>query len=649
MMRLAGLLFFCLFPMLLQAADPAPFADLKDGPSAPLRFKSTVFRKKLFALDGDDRNILSRSYYYDYISRRYLLQPGLPAEAVAAVDRILSGRDTTSGFFRRLWDGFIRINSGIQNRVAILLKRVVKELPLNSMHVLPDGKGVFFTSPATRGLRVFFRVQDGFVESGIPGSYPAIPLVLPLKSSGYLGALIDREQRMLLLRFFSDSGEPGAVNRIPYVTGSRLAAASLTDRRVLLAWQTRKGVSGGYYDSDTGKFRRFRPLAGFHLPEQKSGSGGIFLLRGRTLFRLQWDGARGVRSPRNTGTVPGGASFSIYREPDRDYLICSDAVFSRIRGTGKFSRLFAGTGKSRLRYCGDGFYLYLSAGHLVLYRRREKIKTFRFGNTGKLLASGVDTGVLKLYLQESAAGGRVYCYSKKIALPPEAEWNNGLLFGSSPVLLAFLLLLISFVYGFVHSSGPGHGKALVAAYFVDHPHRGWFPPVKMALIVSATHTGSALLIAVLFQLILTVAPDHMLIRKWFTVFSASVVILLGVYMLVDRFRGHAHTDERNASGKGMFALGVAAGIVPCPLAMGIMVISIMNGVFLLGILSVLGMSAGMFLLLLLVGGLTSRSRDRLERFLEGRGKMGDIFLKIAGVFSSLVIVVLGIALLTPVL
>lgn len=55
-----------------------------------------------------------------------------------------------------------------------------------------------------------------------------------------------------------------------------------------------------------------------------------------------------------------------------------------------------------------------------------------------------------------------------------------------------ILLSVSFIYGIVHSAGPGHGKSLVASFFIkeEHPLKKSF---TLAVIISLIHTGSAII------------------------------------------------------------------------------------------------------------------------------------------------------------
>ena len=67
--------------------------------------------------------------------------------------------------------------------------------------------------------------------------------------------------------------------------------------------------------------------------------------------------------------------------------------------------------------------------------------------------------------------------------------------GSGSVAL-WTLVTVCFGYGVVHTLGPGHGKAVVVAYFLDstRPH-AWIEGIFAGAWIAFTHTLAALLLA----------------------------------------------------------------------------------------------------------------------------------------------------------
>lgn len=220
--------------------------------------------------------------------------------------------------------------------------------------------------------------------------------------------------------------------------------------------------------------------------------------------------------------------------------------------------------------------------------------------------------------------------------------------------LVLVVFFVSVVYGWIHSLGPGHGKALVASYFVDHGE-GVRDAAKMGGIIAATHTGSSLIIATIFQIVLLAIPDQATqtaIRRWFTIASGAVIIGVGLWALVERVRPAHHTDRGERAvheGRSLPLVALAAGIVPCPLAMAVMFLSVSFGIYYVGLISVLGMSLGMFLLLFPIGAVVIRSRNSLEKRLQPESRLRRFLGPVLGVVSGLFIMFFGVLIVTSVL
>ncbi len=73
----------------------------------------------------------------------------------------------------------------------------------------------------------------------------------------------------------------------------------------------------------------------------------------------------------------------------------------------------------------------------------------------------------------------------------------------SPTAL-FALLGLSFLYGVLHAVGPGHGKAVIASYFVTHEAR-WHSGIVMGGLISLLQGISAIVMVFLLSLALQVA------------------------------------------------------------------------------------------------------------------------------------------------
>ena len=195
-------------------------------------------------------------------------------------------------------------------------------------------------------------------------------------------------------------------------------------------------------------------------------------------------------------------------------------------------------------------------------------------------------------------------------------------------LVAFLLALaVAFAYGAVHALGPGHGKFVIASYFLAREAR-LMRGVVMAVQIAIVHVIAAVVIVWLADIVLE-RGFGLGLSDVPGVRAASFLIIVGIgaYMLYQavraslraraRGRGHGHAhdrghgrghghshghdhghsqDHRHSHGLGSKAegglLALAAGMVPCPGAVLIMLYAVANDMIVPGSLLVASMSLG---------------------------------------------------------
>ena len=181
-----------------------------------------------------------------------------------------------------------------------------------------------------------------------------------------------------------------------------------------------------------------------------------------------------------------------------------------------------------------------------------------------------------------------------------------------------LLLLAAFGWGAVHALSPGHGKAMVAAYLVGTrgtPRQA----VALGAIVTATHTvGVFTLGAVTLALSAYVLPETL--YPWLNLISGLLVVGIGGAVLRSNLRrrratghthehhehthdhGHTHDHDhdhghshlpKEPGWRGLLAMGAAAGLIPCPSALVVLLGAIAQDQVALGMLLIVAFSAGL--------------------------------------------------------
>ncbi|HEY6781234.1 MAG TPA: sulfite exporter TauE/SafE family protein [Thermoleophilaceae bacterium] len=159
-----------------------------------------------------------------------------------------------------------------------------------------------------------------------------------------------------------------------------------------------------------------------------------------------------------------------------------------------------------------------------------------------------------------------------------------------------LLLLAAFGWGALHALSPGHGKAMVAAYLVGT--RGTARhAVALGATVTVTHTiGVFALGLVTLALSQYVLPEDL--YPWLTLVSGLMVVGVGAAVLRSRLRRthdhhHHHHHPEQLGWRGIVGMGAAAGLIPCPSALVVLLAAISQHEVALGLLLIVAFSLGL--------------------------------------------------------
>ena len=256
----------------------------------------------------------------------------------------------------------------------------------------------------------------------------------------------------------------------------------------------------------------------------------------------------------------------------------------------------------------------------------------------------------------------------------------------APALSPWVLLLalaLAGALGGLHALTPGHGKTLVAAYLVGS--RGTVRhAVALGAIVTFAHTASVIVIGLLALFASQfVVPDVLV--PILEILSGLLVVFMSARLVSQRWiafhrrrspdhdhahnhgrthdhshshdhdgghthasthehgDGHTHSHLPPAEGiklGSLVAMGVSGGLVPCPEALGIMVIAIGLNRILLGLGLIVSFSFGLAAVLIVIGILLVRSRSLVERF----GGIGSRWSSALPLCSAVIVTVLGIGI-----
>ena len=226
-------------------------------------------------------------------------------------------------------------------------------------------------------------------------------------------------------------------------------------------------------------------------------------------------------------------------------------------------------------------------------------------------------------------------------------------------LALWTLIAVCFGYGVVHTLGPGHGKAVVVAYFLDSKRpRAWIEGIFAGSWIAFTHTLAALLLAGGLKTFAVFGLFGALreVRN-VEIVSYTLILLIGFWRLWAGISGHlhehAHGDadhhpdhdhhhqhpaQRTLAG---WLLLTAAGIAPCAGALVVILLSLALGVLWAGIIGVVAIAVGMAITLAAVGMASMMA----HRLIIGDGRSREIGRFTAIAASLIVIATAGTLLL----
>jgi nickel/cobalt exporter len=233
-----------------------------------------------------------------------------------------------------------------------------------------------------------------------------------------------------------------------------------------------------------------------------------------------------------------------------------------------------------------------------------------------------------------------------------AQWLASYLY--EPALSPWLLVVglgLSALLGGLHALTPGHGKTLIAAYLIGSRGR-----VKHAAalggIVTFTHTASVVAVGLLALLASQVIVPDILVPLLETC-AGLLVVALGVRLVRERWRlrggaHHHHHDHDHdhhhlpkvVKPSDLLAMGVSGGLVPCPEALGVMLVAIGLNRIVLGLGLIVAFSLGLAAVLIAIGILLVRFRSGLVRL----GKPKSTWRRWLPLVSAVIVTVLGVGI-----
>jgi nickel/cobalt transporter (NicO) family protein len=172
-----------------------------------------------------------------------------------------------------------------------------------------------------------------------------------------------------------------------------------------------------------------------------------------------------------------------------------------------------------------------------------------------------------------------------------------------------LILGLAFFYGVLHAAGPGHGKTVVASYFVAH-HARWTSGILMGSLISLIQGVSAIVLVGALAIVLRAKQIEVLNRGTMVEFvSYGLIVVVGGWTFYRAATGdlhhhegrgdhHDHPDHHHKLDPRLI---LATGLTPCASAIIILLFALANSAFGLGVIAVAVLTIGMAVTISTIG------------------------------------------------
>ena len=253
--------------------------------------------------------------------------------------------------------------------------------------------------------------------------------------------------------------------------------------------------------------------------------------------------------------------------------------------------------------------------------------------------------------------GRALAVQSRLNADLRAELQDARRSGSWHPALA--IVLTSFLYGVFHAVGPGHGKIVVGSYFLTRRARllHGFAMSGAAALVQAV---SAVLLVSLVAAVLEAGSGQLLAYAAnLETASYGVIAVLGLWMAWGVVRphpccehgdhpdhahhahsGHGHQTPPGSELAKVLATGAAVGLRPCSGAILVLLFTLANEIYPIGILATFAMGLGVAITVSAVSLATFGAHRALPSL--GRQAVAGRMRQVLAMAGALVITLFGL-------
>jgi ABC-type nickel/cobalt efflux system permease component RcnA len=204
-----------------------------------------------------------------------------------------------------------------------------------------------------------------------------------------------------------------------------------------------------------------------------------------------------------------------------------------------------------------------------------------------------------------------------------------------------IFIISAFVLGALHALEPGHGKSVMAVFVM-----GTDANLKDALILGLTVVFSHIIVVIALgaaSIYLIDMLDVDITHDIMSVVGGLILITVGLWILRRFYHPHHH-EHKIDSRKGVIAIGLSTGLVPCPAALAVLLVSIANNQVYNGLWYILIFSVGLAISIVGLSVMMVKGRGFLQSY------VGNKSINSLPLVSGTIIIIIGIfTLLHPLL
>lgn len=174
----------------------------------------------------------------------------------------------------------------------------------------------------------------------------------------------------------------------------------------------------------------------------------------------------------------------------------------------------------------------------------------------------------------------------------------------------------AFVLGSLHALEPGHGKSVMAVFVM-----GTDATVKDATLLGLTVVFSHVIVVFLLgiaSIFLLNALNIDATHDIMSVVGGIILIVVGGWIIRKYYHPHHQHMHEIDTKKGVVAIGLSTGLIPCPAALAVLLFSIGNNQIYSGLTYVLIFSAGLAIAITLLSVLFVKGRGFIQRYMSNQ-------------------------------